>query len=200
MPSCPPSRECPLWSPWQQAGGQRRKEARRGSRALRTEHTSPGRDLLASPHLPEGPGPALVDWSSVWSGVLFFTILLPYQRLSSVLTLQRPEEVKVPFEGALRILPCLLGVPALVCLSALRMSATRAVLGWRIPGASSGTSATSACSSVLSFPVPFFFISRRSQTLICHLYFTKTHLVYALVCVGCVCVRACVCFMQLRNC
>lgn len=56
----------------------------------------------------------------------------------------------------------------------------------------SGTAATSACSSVLSLSSFLFFISRRSQTLICHLYFTKTHPVCTHLCVCGVCVYACV--------
>ena len=127
--------------------------------------------------------------------------LLPYQGLSSRLTLQRLEEVR-PFEGVTPIPPTparwgsqLLSAPAL-----------------GLPG--SGSSTLSFVYPSETHPsqplglvhlfwnlVPFSVISTKSQTLICHLCVTHTRSVC--VCV-CVCVRACACaracaYMQLRK-
>lgn len=125
----------------------------------------------------------------VWSEVLFFSILLPYQGLSSLLTLQRPEEVR-PFEGALRILPACWGPSSRLPQRFGRPPPERSLTLTLVHP--SGTSATSACSSVLGFSSFLFFISRQSQTLICHLYFTKTHPVCTHLYVWGVCVYVCV--------
>ena len=133
-------------------------------------HSTPGPGGLCWP-VPARRGPRPLGAQvgvPGWSEVLFFSILLPYQGLSSLLTLQRPEEVR-PFEGALRILPACWGpsshLPQRFGGPPPERSLTLSLVH------PSGTSATSACSSVLSFSSFLFLISRQSQTLICHLFY-----------------------------
>lgn len=118
--------------------------------ALRAQHTRPRVD-------PAGQSPPALGGelgAPVWSEVLFFSILLPYQGLSSLLTLQRPEEVR-PFEGALRILPACWGpgsrLPQRFGCPPPERSLTLSLVH------PFGTPATSACSSILSFSSFLFF-------------------------------------------
>ena len=170
VPSCPlPCRSAPC-GPLARAGGPGRgRRARPGPGSTpRTAHQAPGGPCWPVPAR-RGPRPLGGKVGvPVWSEVLFFSILLPYQGLSSLLTLQRPEEVR-PFEGALRILPACWGpsshLPQRFGCPPPERSLTLSLVH------PSGTSATSACSSVLSFSSFLFLISRQSQTLICHLFY-----------------------------
>lgn len=162
VPSCPlPSRSVPCGPPGSKQKGRGREQEDASGSSAPPGHTSPGRTL------PGQSPPARGAWAPRWligrfqsgqSAFLYYSAS-PTKGLAPVLTLQRPEEVR-PFEGSPHP-PCLLGVPALVCLSASDVRHQRRSLA-PVPGASSGTSATSACSSVLSFSsflFFFFFIS-----------------------------------------